>query len=843
MARLPITIDSSTQQNILPTAELQVQGNTPDAFGGGIGKGLTQLGDSGVDAASAFGKAQLIKAEDDRRLANFDRQATFVAFGSDQATKLEEKARDLSGPAQGFTADAMSGFDTDAQQFLDGIPERDRHEWSAKMAGLRSSVAGQALRTEFQQRDSYYKTTLGDTLGHLANGAASTPGGLDSFRAQGDQVIAASGLSAQDKADQISQWHSNVALAAAQGDIQTDPTGALARLGGIDHETKIDAKAATTGGGDLLSRMLSITMQSESAGDPNAVSPKGARGLMQVMPSTQGDPGFGVAPLPANATPEQVAVQGRQYLGALLTHYGSAEKAWAAYNAGPGRLDSAIVKGGDAWLSYMPAETRSYVWKNVAALGGTGTQTAQAGLPPGQASDAPALDMPSGNGTVDPRYGDLNVEQRMQLIGAAQREVDRRQAVAATATAAQHAQWLNQLELDINDGKAGQQDIDAARKMGVLTDYNEVDRLQKQVQERDKQNADLNFYNGAIGTPGFTWNPYDDQQKKAVEAAVKAQGGTPLAAFNVWQKTGILAEQASAAMRGGLVSTDPQAVQSAANLAGNMVRRSPNAFAAVPGGDDMEKAALAFNHYTYDLGYSPQQAAQRVASENTPEFKAKVKIGQPVLDDYRKQLRQQGADSAGSVFAQWGPDPTFYTAGQKAEADQTYTDLVVDNLAGGRDMSTAKAMAAAQLRKVYGTTAGGTRIMKYPPERGYPAIGGGYQYLYDDAVSTVKQETGRNVGYADVMLLPIPGVTDQDFRTGRPPRYSLVYTHDVDGQRVLDRIPGQWAADTSAAAVSAAAHHAGQFATARASSLAAQAAAAARQMDPTMKTSGLPGAR
>lgn len=116
-----------------------------------------------------------------------------------------------------------------------------------------------------------------------------------------------------------------------------------------------------------FSKMEAITIQSESSGNPNAVSPKGARGLMQVMPGTSRDPGFGIAPSRGTAG-DDVRV-GREYLSAMLDRYGNdPAKAWAAYNMGPGRLDKTLAKHGNAWLSKVPAETRNYVMRNVRAL-------------------------------------------------------------------------------------------------------------------------------------------------------------------------------------------------------------------------------------------------------------------------------------------------------------------------------------------------------------------------------------------------------------------------------------------------------------------------------------------
>lgn len=86
-------------------------------------------------------------------------------------------------------------------------------------------------------------------------------------------------------------------------------------------------------------QLLPHLIQQESGGNPNAVSPKGAQGLTQVMPATARDPGFGVAPMQGNSPQENVRF-GRDYLTAMLKRYpGRPDLALAAYNAGPGVAD------------------------------------------------------------------------------------------------------------------------------------------------------------------------------------------------------------------------------------------------------------------------------------------------------------------------------------------------------------------------------------------------------------------------------------------------------------------------------------------------------------------------
>lgn len=110
-------------------------------------------------------------------------------------------------------------------------------------------------------------------------------------------------------------------------------------------------------------------MMSESGGNPNTVSPRGARGLMQVMPGTARDPGFGIRPSDGSQA-DDVRV-GREYRAAMQDRYGGdLQKMWGAYNAGPGRLDRLINRYGGDWLRYAPPETQAYVARNMRAVRG-----------------------------------------------------------------------------------------------------------------------------------------------------------------------------------------------------------------------------------------------------------------------------------------------------------------------------------------------------------------------------------------------------------------------------------------------------------------------------------------
>ncbi len=99
-------------------------------------------------------------------------------------------------------------------------------------------------------------------------------------------------------------------------------------------------------------------INTESGFDPNAVSPAGAVGIAQFLPSTAA--GLGINPW----DPIQALQGAAKMMASYASQYGGDyAKALAAYNAGTGTVQNAVNNCGANWLNCIPGQTRNYIFK------------------------------------------------------------------------------------------------------------------------------------------------------------------------------------------------------------------------------------------------------------------------------------------------------------------------------------------------------------------------------------------------------------------------------------------------------------------------------------------------
>ncbi|SHN22010.1 lytic transglycosylase domain-containing protein [Rhizobacter sp. OV335] len=228
--------------------------------------------------------------------------------------------------------------------------------------GLRASI-GALMAGMASQAGAAYDCT--DAFGNRYLSARLIEGGVQCVPVL-PPVQAAKPLTSQDVASILGL--SDAALAAEVqrrgGSLLLLPpsAGAISVVPSAERVTAYDPiieSVARAFGTDV--NLLRAIVHVESRFNPNAVSPKGAIGLMQVMPATASR--MGLADAERNLfEPEANLRTGTRYLRLLLNMFeGQPELAVAAYNAGEG----AVMKYGREIPPYP--ETQAYV-QNVMAI-------------------------------------------------------------------------------------------------------------------------------------------------------------------------------------------------------------------------------------------------------------------------------------------------------------------------------------------------------------------------------------------------------------------------------------------------------------------------------------------
>jgi soluble lytic murein transglycosylase-like protein len=122
-------------------------------------------------------------------------------------------------------------------------------------------------------------------------------------------------------------------IRAASGTSAATPAPAADVKSNVDKWAPLIEEASALHGVDK--NLIAAVIAAESNGNPRAVSPKGAKGLMQLMDTTAADMGVS-----APFSPKANITGGTKYLKSLLDKFnGDEQLALASYNAGPAAVE------------------------------------------------------------------------------------------------------------------------------------------------------------------------------------------------------------------------------------------------------------------------------------------------------------------------------------------------------------------------------------------------------------------------------------------------------------------------------------------------------------------------
>lgn len=394
-------------QRTRPMGVPQVQVATEESLGGDLARPVTQA------ATQIWQKTQndadtaaLMEAE-----SSLSKWQTDTLFNADNGvyTRKGKNAIDITNqtlPQFQQQVDTISNNLTNDRQ-------RQRFSQIAKSQGTRFN--GELNRYEYGERQTFYKQAEDATLDAATQGAVAyydDPQQVAYYQNKGTRVIAMqgerNGEAPELTQEKVLKYNSGINTGVIQRLMQTDPLAAQRHYAKsydgmtVDDQVRVTkllgdsvrqqlgsqiGEAAYNAGTVGINGLSNLVIQAESSGDPTAVSPKGAKGLMQLMPETAQEMakelGVPYSEERLTADPQYNMALGNAYLNKMLGRYGgNSTLAVAAYNAGPGSVDKWIKTNGDPrtdevsnqdWINKIPfEETRNYTGKIVSQLAPSG---------------------------------------------------------------------------------------------------------------------------------------------------------------------------------------------------------------------------------------------------------------------------------------------------------------------------------------------------------------------------------------------------------------------------------------------------------------------------------------
>lgn len=772
----------------------------------GIARGLSQLGNSLENAAAAEQEMQLRLQRHNMQVQEFRVDQQFRQFDAGMGTAFVEAQQNMDPSGVNLTENFVKQFDAKAEEYLTTVPEALRPKMAELVQTSRAGWVDKVAVAERDQRYNWYRTGITESQEKLQGQVFNDPELYEAAREDGYRAINTSGLPEAEKEELRRQWDDVLSVTVAEREIreaELNPSTALgagARLGipGANGDAPVAG---------VVERIIEV----ESGGSATAQNPRStASGLGQFTDSTW------IATVERHR-PDLAARLSRSELLALKTDPTIAREMTFRHtedNATALRASGLEPTAGNLYLAHFAG-----IGGAEQVLRASGQSLVETVLGAGVVRANPFLEgktvawlkgwanrkMEGAEGGVEPdqRYASLSLDKRLEIYDRVQAAEGRGRAALDAQRKAIQSSTYDSLTLGIETGDVvSDQTILGARAI----DDGQKATLLKALRTKRDETAGVNELISAITTgQGVQVNSFDgDQTKIAEKAHEQMLKATPeenrqsvTRAFI--QQTGYIPKGEIAVVRQGAASADFSDFTNSMLRARNLKNAAPEHFANAEGLSNVRRDLERFEAYTENMGYSAEEAGRRILQSRTEEAQLNEEVLGPQAD---KILKEVTAKEVASYF-----DPGIFTSEPGPGADVTTQNMLLsdfrqafrDRFLQTGDEDEAKALAAKDLKKTWGMTnvSGDRELMKYPPEKFYPAVAGGHDYLRTDAVETATEIGGgepSNV-YLRPWIDPATGrnLTAEDIRAGRLPRYRLIYEREENGQRIIDMAPTTWA--------------------------------------------------
>lgn len=784
MARLPVDVMDMGNRGELPNAFPDQRMASGEDFGAGAGRALQGFANSVGRLGSHFAnEAEKLKAKleaNKEQSDAFNRDAQFIKLQEDIGTEYGEKLRGIAGSADGWWEGSRKATQERLDKWLETVPEEKRGEYQLKSVAFLKGFTAQAFQDQYGQQDKHTRNVIDEASRRAGLQVQQNPDSYAAVLAQQEALVDKSTLPPEAKAEIKSALKSNLAYTSEMSRAQSNPrdyaTGSAA-VASPAYEAEKSKDGYWTApnvsyalDGKIRSKPVSKKYVETISSVVAQIDPKlevriVSGGQDTHGPSRTGSRRHDINPATGEGeTSDLVLYRNGKMLapGAHKELYATLfNRAAAAGFTGMGHYSWGVHIGGGAKAAWGPNRSSS----TLDPFFGDAVQKGWA------KQKTPAAKAETNISVADP---DSPAAQLTPAQAAAVKEMARLQLEKVhndeeQAAKAQQAVQLSDLYVTLKEGAAPETAYSNARQSGLLSDYDDINRAETIIRERYKAKEDASVGQQLMGGGPVAANPFDPGHRKGVDAyyttAVKTGAPPEQIAADVFDKTGIVPTPFYTAVRGAMISQEPEQLGAALVTASNMLKKNPNAFAGRDGANQIEDKVLEYNRLVNDLGYSTDQAAQRIIANAQETARNPVKKEQ--ADAFKKdaltqdkiEARVKYLFSSSNPFSDLPYGAQIPAGPPRAAINSIYSGFVEEGYRKFSDPDKATAYADAEFNKQFGVQNG--VVTRYPPNKAnlpslkLPDASDGYSWINEQAAKHVKEATGAVVDPSQIVLVPV----------------------------------------------------------------------------------------